>query len=71
MDPPSSGRSQLPTHGNLVVKLLLVAAGMFAFGVFAMPPLYDKFCEITGIGQAGVRVADAADRPATGSTRSV
>lgn len=45
--------------GRLVAKLLLVAVGMFAFGVFAMPPLYDKFCEITGIGQAGVKVAEA------------
>ncbi len=42
---------------KLVFKLLLVSVSMFAFGVFAMPPLYDKFCEITGFGQAGVRVA--------------
>jgi cytochrome c oxidase assembly protein subunit 11 len=53
----------LNTHekstGKLVAKLLLVAAGMFVFGVFAMPPLYAKFCEITGIGQAGVQVAQA------------
>jgi cytochrome c oxidase assembly protein subunit 11 len=41
---------------KLVSKLLVVAVGMFAFGIFAMPPLYDKFCEITGIGQAGVRI---------------
>ncbi|NIM68923.1 MAG: cytochrome c oxidase assembly protein [Xanthomonadales bacterium] len=44
-------------HGALVARLLLVAAAMFAFGVFAMPPLYEKFCEITGIGQAGVGAA--------------
>jgi len=47
-------------HGALVAKLLAVAVAMFAFGVFAMPPLYDTFCEITGIGQAGVRIEDVA-----------
>lgn len=47
-------------HGKLVFRLLFVAAGMFAFGVFAMPPLYKKFCEITGIGQAGVRIEAVA-----------
>ncbi len=45
---------------RLLRRLLLVAAGMFAFGVFGMPPLYDRFCEITGIGQAGIRVEETA-----------
>jgi cytochrome c oxidase assembly protein subunit 11 len=51
----------------------MVAVGMFVFGVFAMPPLYDKFCEITGIGQAGVQVASAGSTPANraGSERTV
>ncbi len=48
---------------KLARKLLLVSVGMFVFGVFAMPPLYDKFCEITGIGQAGIRVDDTAGVP--------
>jgi cytochrome c oxidase assembly protein subunit 11 len=46
--------------GKLVVRLLVVAVAMFGFGVFAMPPLYQTFCEITGIGQAGVKIEDAA-----------
>lgn len=46
-------------NSRLPVRLLLVAVGMFVFGVFGMPPLYDRFCELTGIGQAGVRIADA------------
>jgi cytochrome c oxidase assembly protein subunit 11 len=29
---------------------VLFAAGMFVFGFFALPPLYDVFCEITGFG---------------------
>jgi len=33
----------------LVGKLVLLTAGMFAFG-YALVPLYDVFCEVTGIG---------------------
>ena len=33
-----------------ITKLLVGAAGMFIFAVFVMPPLYDLFCEVTGIG---------------------
>lgn len=38
------------THQNsrLVVKLLVVVVGMFGFG-YALVPLYDVFCDITGI----------------------
>ncbi|GGF63098.1 cytochrome c oxidase assembly protein [Alteromonas lipolytica] len=32
----------------LVTKLLLIVVGMFGFG-FALVPLYDVFCDITGI----------------------
>ncbi len=32
---------------RLVLRLLGVVVGMFAFG-FALVPLYDVFCEITG-----------------------
>lgn len=35
-------------HRTLVTKLLLVTVLMFGFG-FALVPLYDVFCEITGI----------------------
>lgn len=34
---------------TLVGKLLLLTIGMFAFG-YALVPLYDVFCEVTGIG---------------------
>lgn len=45
---------------KLVVKLLGVAVAMFGFGVFVMPPLYETFCEITGLNQAGIKIAEAA-----------
>jgi cytochrome c oxidase assembly protein subunit 11 len=36
-------------HRRLTLKLLGIALGSFAFG-FALVPLYDVFCEITGYG---------------------
>jgi cytochrome c oxidase assembly protein subunit 11 len=36
-------------NASLAARLVLMAAGSFAFG-FALVPLYDVVCEITGIG---------------------
>ncbi|GIX31672.1 MAG: cytochrome c oxidase assembly protein [Porticoccaceae bacterium] len=47
---------------RLVARLLGLAAAMFLFAVFVMPPLYDVFCEVTGIGGktgGAARVRDA------------
>lgn len=45
---------------RLVKRLLLVVTGMFGFG-FAMVPLYDVFCEITGLnGKPSGRAAEVA-----------
>ncbi|MDH3977550.1 MAG: cytochrome c oxidase assembly protein [Gammaproteobacteria bacterium] len=41
--------SQQAAHRSLSFRLIGLAAGMFAFG-FLMVPLYDIFCEVTGIG---------------------
>ncbi|MEO0997092.1 MAG: cytochrome c oxidase assembly protein [Pseudomonadota bacterium] len=35
--------------GNLILQLAALSVGMFAFG-FALVPLYDVFCDITGLG---------------------
>ena len=42
---------KLPRKSNrgLIARLVLMAAGSFAFG-FALVPLYNVFCEVTGIG---------------------
>lgn len=50
----------------LTARLLLFAAGMFVFGVFVLPPVYDVFCEVTGLGgktsgQAAENVVADAD----------
>lgn len=47
---------QRPSHARLVRRLVLVAVGMFGFG-FAMWPLYGVFCDLTGFGGRGVKVA--------------
>lgn len=40
---------KLTANGTLIGQLLLLVAGMFAFG-FLLVPLYDVFCDITGFG---------------------
>lgn len=36
------------SNGKLIKRLLLLAAGMFGFG-FAMVPIYNVFCDLTGL----------------------
>lgn len=44
-----------PVHA-LCIKLGVWAVGMFAFALWVMPPLYDVFCDITGLnGKTGGR----------------
>ncbi|MCB1874398.1 MAG: cytochrome c oxidase assembly protein [Chromatiales bacterium] len=46
-------------HGRLVAKMLLIVVGMFGFG-FAMVPIYDVICEVTGLNGKTGRAAEAA-----------
>jgi cytochrome c oxidase assembly protein subunit 11 len=53
-EPPNAPQDWPPPgkpgqHRNLVFKLALFVAGSFAFG-FALVPLYDVLCSITGLG---------------------
>ena len=43
---------------NVTRKLLLLTFGMFGFG-FAMVPIYDVFCDITGLNGKTGRVSEA------------
>lgn len=46
----------LSDNGKTTAKLLALAAGMLGFALFVMPPLYNAFCEITGLnGKTGGR----------------
>lgn len=53
------GPATATSHARLVRRLVLVAVGMFGFG-FAMWPLYNVFCDLTGLGGRGVKVAESA-----------
>ncbi len=48
--------------GSLTLRLVLMVAGMFGFG-FLLVPIYDAFCEVTGLGgktnKEAVVVADS------------
>ena len=44
-----NSEQQKSENRSLIKGLLIMAAGMFAFG-FALVPLYDVFCAITGFG---------------------
>jgi len=50
-----------PSHRSLTAKLLVMVAGSFGFG-FALVPLYDVICDLTGIGsrQSLLQSADAS-----------
>ena len=50
-------------HRNLVTSLLVVVVGAFGFG-YALVPLYDVFCEITGFGgRTNVEAVAAVEAP--------
>ena len=55
-----SNQKQAKRAKRLVAKLLLTVVGMFGFG-FALVPMYDVFCEWTGLnGKTGGRVEYSA-----------
>jgi cytochrome c oxidase assembly protein subunit 11 len=50
--------SEKISNRSLTVRLLVLVVVMFGFGVFALPPMYDAFCEITGFGGRTNTVAE-------------
>ena len=63
-----------PTSSNkrLVTKLLFTVVGMFAFG-FALVPLYDVICDITGLnGKTSGRYSMTAEsQPVSAGEREI
>ena len=54
-------RHQQVNNSKMITRLLVTVFAMFAFG-FALVPLYDKFCEVTGFnGRTNNSAADTAD----------
>jgi cytochrome c oxidase assembly protein subunit 11 len=53
-------------HTDLSLKLLLIAVAMFGFG-FALVPIYNVFCEITGLGgRTAATAATVVEAPVAG-----
>ena len=54
--PNNIGGTNKNSTSRVITRLMLVVVGMFGFG-FAMVPIYDVFCDITGInGKTGGKV---------------
>jgi len=51
-----SGRSKEEKHKKVIIPMLIYASLMFGLG-FAMAPLYELFCEVTGIKDTTARKA--------------
>lgn len=59
-----------PDHLPLIKRLLLATALMFGFG-FALVPLYDVFCDLTGINGKTSTMAATADNAVVDAKRTV
>jgi cytochrome c oxidase assembly protein subunit 11 len=57
-------------HKPLTVKLAIIALAMFGFG-FALVPLYDVFCDLTGLNGKTSAVAATAEAAVVDTSRSV
>jgi hypothetical protein len=58
-----SDTGQNKRHGATAVKLAVVVVAMFGFG-YALVPLYDVICDITGLnGKTGQVTSSASARP--------
>jgi cytochrome c oxidase assembly protein subunit 11 len=59
-----------PDHLPLIKRLLLATALMFGFG-FALVPLYDVFCDLTGINGKTSTMAATADKAVVDAKRTI
>ena len=57
-------------HRGLIVGLLLMTAGSFAFG-WALIPLYDVFCRVAGIGNAEAKAGRSTVHEAIDPDREI
>ena len=57
-------------HGRLVARLIVLAGFFFAFG-FALVPLYDVFCRMTGLNGKTDAQPATMERAVPDSTRSI
>jgi cytochrome c oxidase assembly protein subunit 11 len=62
--------NQNQSNARVVRKLLLVVVGMFGFG-FALVPLYDVFCDLTGLNGKTATEAVTSDQFEVDTSRMV
>lgn len=68
---PQQGSAHARSMSRLIAKLVLTVAGMFAFG-FALVPIYDVFCAVTGLnGKTGGKVEYVATQADVDTARTV
>ena len=67
---PDSSIRQKSENRALVGRLLLLAVAMFGFG-FLLVPLYDAFCDITGLGGKTNRVAATSAVTTSDTSRDI
>ena len=53
--------TQANANNKMVIKLVVIVFGMFGFG-FALVPLYDVFCDVTGINGKKIGRASCRER---------
>jgi cytochrome c oxidase assembly protein subunit 11 len=70
MSEPAARRESRRPHRSLTLQLTLMALGSFAFG-FALVPLYDVLCALTGYGDRTALETPATVVEAPDATRSV
>jgi cytochrome c oxidase assembly protein subunit 11 len=58
MKQESQAQGLSAANRKMVRRLMFIAIGMFGFG-FAMVPLYDVLCDVTGLGGRGVQIAES------------
>lgn len=58
------------SHKSLTAKLAIIALGMFGFG-FALVPLYDVFCDLTGLNGKTADTAATTDAAVIDVSREV
>ena len=61
---------QTMSNAKLVRRLLFIVVGMFAFG-FALVPLYDVFCDLTGLNGRTVKRADIGIQTLVDNSRNI
>ena len=70
MNEVTEQRADKPNNSKVIKKLVLVVFAMFGFG-FALVPLYDVFCDITGLNGKTNDVSVAYDNEGIDSSRTV